>query len=463
VPVISLILDRLWGDRYSTPWVIVRTALKLIACASAAWLIHWSVERKLLPTSATFKHTFGEAVNRALDQEVNVCRLRPVRLIIDSADGARSVSYRVDRSAERKLGDECVGKVKDEPAGRSAGQRVKATALDATYIYLTEYPYFGLARTRLRDTIDVVMRRIELVAFNKEEDGDVKLCTETVVRLSAEDCAQSERVRYALNKDPDVGEAFGAVYWAALLLGFIQWATLSLFLLAFVDSAGLFARWLFLRSKLEGLMDPFDQVQYEQTAKALEREDVVNILDKFGIATWRASTHMKGQSPAQLQVGMRTILRDYRDHLLDSASTKQEGLDLLGDSILKIAFFGTVLGIGLALFEATKLDASDALSRLSTKADMYAGIGIGFGATMVGIVLSIVAGLMRSALSQRWSDTIERGYRVVLDFYEKNPFAAALDPPPLPSGKAKSMGALETALTLVGILALAFVLYLVFR
>src|SRR5262249_18521208 len=122
-----------------------------------------------------------------------------------------------------------------------------------------------------------------------------------------------------------------------------------------------------------------------------------------------------GLGPASKEEVVSTV-ESYRVYLLDDAASRQEPLETLGDTMLKLAFLGTVYGISVALFSARGLDTADPITKLAAKAAMYSGIGVGFGTTLVGIFLSIVAAQMRSNLSTAWAGEIGAAYRLILDF-----------------------------------------------
>jgi hypothetical protein len=111
-----------------------------------------------------------------------------------------------------------------------------------------------------------------------------------------------------------------------------------------------------------------------------------------------------------------STLEGYRRYLLDAAVARQEPLETLGDTMLKLAFMGTVYGISKALFAARGLDTANPVLKLLAKAEMYSGIGTGFGTTLTGIILSILAAQSRSVLFGAWSEKIGRVYELVLDF-----------------------------------------------
>jgi hypothetical protein len=65
---------------------------------------------------------------------------------------------------------------------------------------------------------------------------------------------------------------------------------------------------------------------------------------------------------------------------------------------------------------------------------MYAGIGMGFGATLVGIALSILAAKLRTGLSAAWLAGIDRAWREATTFYDINYRGAAAIPQPAVPG-----------------------------
>lgn len=126
-------------------------------------------------------------------------------------------------------------------------------------------------------------------------------------------------------------------------------------------------------------------------------------------AQWNASN-------GWLSTEVISSIESYRQHLVADATGKQEALETLGDSMLKLAFMGTVYGISSALFSARALDTADPTLKLLAKAEMYSGIGVGFGTTLTGILLSIIAGQLRSFLNGAWSEKIGQAYEVVGNF-----------------------------------------------
>jgi hypothetical protein len=267
-----------------------------------------------------------------------------------------------------------------------------------------------------------------------------------------------------------------AIRNGALLLGFVQWLTLAVFFYALLETLGLSLRWLMPPSFLANNYGPSSPV----TTYATLYQDVAQTTDMRVRAYF--DTFMEMGTVVALngsRADVRSSLRNLRDHLVEHAVSKEDLLDMLGDTMLKIAFMGTVFGIGTALYYARDLDVADPLLRLTAKSQMYAGIGMGFGATLVGIALSVAAAKFRHALSEAWSRKIDDGWMDASDFFERfpgysNTFGQApggaaakplgagqppvtLNPPPIiPPGQAAPL--IDKLIVGVGVVALLAVL-----
>jgi hypothetical protein len=323
----------------------------------------------------------------------------------------------------------------------------------------------GVSHPQVKDSLHVLVRRAEKVWQGRQKQ-ELLLCSESRRPLSAPDCANTEAARVAIERQ-DAGLTLGGhlagIKLGSLILGPWQWLTLSAFLFALVETVGLWSRWVkapsfvspFVDKGLEEKLSPNDRKEFERALAKASTRRVRSLVDRFLEKALSPST-----TPAESR------LRNFRDMQVDECVSRLDTLEAVGDTMLKIAFMGTVFGIGTALFAARDLDASDPLLRLVAKSNMYAGIGMGFGATLVGILLSILAAKSRAWLSGEWLSSIDDAWRRSMMFYDGNYGGHAI-PPVVPgvtsarveyldrekSASDKAIDAILTTLGYVGILA----------
>lgn len=297
-----------------------------------------------------------------------------------------------------------------------------------------------VSHPKVKDSTHVFLRRIEGAWKGNDTEGETRLCSESRRTLDPKFCGVTEKFRRnieGLENQPKAKliKHLDAVQKWAMLFGLIQCATLAVFIFLLVEAAGLTARWLRAPSFVEeyvarGILDRLkegDKHNFEARLEVASRARVRAFVDRF-----LEKALSKSATPAEIR------LRNFRDMLMDDCMSRLDVLEMLGDTMLKISFLGTVFGIGRALFEARDLDAAEPLIRLGAKSEMYAGIGMGFGATMVGILLSIIAAKLRSALSGAWTSAIDRAWREASVFYDLNygsgefPAVPGVNPIPTP-------------------------------
>lgn len=338
--------------------------------------------------------------------------------------------------------------------------------------------HFGLiSEGHIEESTDTLLRRLELALFNGPavHASEIKLCAGTRTLLSGPQCGVTGWVGYLLGAEtaelvvpPAASTAaatpaaeapaapaaeapvaaaaatqateelkrntiltrlIGDLRIASMFVGPVQFGTLAIFCYALLETLGLWLRWVAPGDRLRFALGP---TQMADTVKVLGKSRVLSISDRMMIAAMRVvkRTTDEPKQPRQRAAGgvppegstdeltpdteFVEVLSSYRDYLHEEAVGRQDALEMLGDTMLKLAFLGTVYGISAALFSARGLDTADPILRLSTKAAMYAGIGLGFGTTILGIACSIVAAIFRTNLAASWSNEIGAAYQRIL-------------------------------------------------
>jgi len=254
---------------------------------------------------------------------------------------------------------------------------------------------------------------------------EMKLCTGTEKLLAAGPCTVTTTIGDLIappGKQEGLDYLLSRLRFGAMILGVIQFGTLLIFVYTVAEMIGLRWRWVRPKDIL------FDVTFTDAGARLMPKEDlnkeitrlnqrrVHGIGDRLyrrGIAAGLGDESWERSSETSDIV---ETVESYRVFLLDDAIARQDFLETLGDTMLKLAFLGTIYGISSSLFSARGLDTADPIVKLLAKADMYAGIGLGFGATFVGIVFSIIAAQMRTNLGAAWAGRIATAYRLILDF-----------------------------------------------
>lgn len=401
-----MILDFFWGPEVGWLRSLSRLAIKILAAASIAWLFHQFVAVPLFFPDKV--DGFAEGINKSLcdagvDAKVEISRTTTRLEYTVSHHSCRGEPPPPGRAGE-----------KSEPGQATA----PSPPLAEKGAFYDLEPIWGVAHPRLMDSIDVLLRRTEVV-WRGNPGQEKLLCAESRKLLDPSSCniIENLRQRRLIAGDVALVQHLQHVRWGAFLLGPIQLLTLAVFLFAVIETAGLLVRWLWAPSYVASLVDkgsrvPLeldDRTTFDKNLEAASKQRVRAFVDRF---------LEKALSPST--TAAETRLRNYRDMLVDDCATHIDMLEMLGDTMLKIAFLGTVFGIGNSLFEARNLDAADPLIRLEAKSAMYAGIGMGFGATLVGIFLSIIAAKLRTGLSAAWLAGVDRAWREATTFYDTN-------------------------------------------
>jgi hypothetical protein len=445
--------DFLWGNDVGTGREIARLALKVCFSLALAWMLH-----ELLARSVFFQRVdptpMANHVNRLLCSNGI-----PVKITIwwEQQSNFDALAYTLRRHECPSVGTDARNTAADNAGAQSqsiAAQQAQAEPSDdgqpgvqngvqgasnsGDFYRLWEQV---VTHPQVTDSIHVLVRRVEQV-WRSKPGQDVLLCAESRKPLPATDCARTEAFRKALEHTQDqatdasaannqlthpklsIDDHLRKIKLGSLVLGPWQWLTLGAFFFASLEVLGLWSRWVHPKSYVSklvsgGLETPLsmeDRASFEKHLAIASSTRVRGLVDRF---------LEKGLSPSRTPAESR--LRNFRDMLIDDCVSRVDTLESIGDTMLKIAFMGTVFGIGTALFAARSLDAADPLIRLVAKSEMYAGIGMGFGATLVGIFLSILAAKLRAWLSSSWLSAIDDAWRRATMFYDAN-FGSSVEP-----------------------------------
>jgi hypothetical protein len=448
-------IDFLWGDRPPLTQAL-RFVLKLLTVLVVALVIHegltwWSLSPGWInskPLLESFKNanTYLEKITPAAD--LNVARLSiclDAKPVIDG--GCKETQFTSDENYA--IGYRVV----------DAKNPLRTFAQGTIYHVKPVIPLVSVAH--IRESIDTLLRKIELVAFNGTDKPitEVKLCNGTrTLELSA-NCNTTKQIGEALGtasagifakssvakSEDNLQGLIDSVRFSSLFIGPIQFGTFFVFLYAVLETLGLWLRWVAPRDRLfdtvvnEGKPEKpaeADEATAGGTVNGNSKAGYQSILrprplpgaldealssprrsagDRLYLVDLKAAGNVPNSPPATPEEFI-SIHSSYRDYLQEEAISRQDFLETLGDTMLKLAFLGTVYGISAALFAARGLDTADPILRLATKADMYSGIGVGFGTTLLGILLSIIAAQLRTVLASTWSGRIGVAYQLILDF-----------------------------------------------
>jgi hypothetical protein len=499
---VDSVIDFMWGDQ---PGHIasLKLVLKLAATVLIALAVHQAFARASLSIDpdkegAALVEAFGNA-NAVLK------RIHPVPDVKVGEASAEYLSLCFDAKPAVKSGG-CFEPQYDKNQTYAAGYQILAHAGGKSMIVAkgTIYevvPELGwISTAHIRESIDTLLRKVELVAFNGTDKPitEVKLCNGTRTLEVSPNCNETKRIGEALGAsrsgiftatnvaivDPNLQTLVDRVRLRSLFIGPIQLGTLCIFLFAALETFGLWLRWvapadkLFanlntrknpsrslwrraissarsLRTSTSTSKEGETAVSAEQPTGAKPANSAVELPavgntdntgrppfagrslliprplpealdqvlasrirspgDQLYLVDLKAAADVPFSPPAT-QEEFVSVHSSYRDYLQEDAIARQDFLETLGDTMLKLAFLGTVYGISSALFSARGLDTADPILRLATKADMYSGIGVGFGATLLGILLSIIAAQLRTVLASAWAGKIGLAYQLILDF-----------------------------------------------
>jgi hypothetical protein len=323
----------------------------------------------------------------------------------------------------------------DAPASSDAGNEdTEARALEPLTLPVVVRSNRDLAYfVSVEHSIHSVMRQYEALVFNEEGTpfSAMRLCEGTRRILPPEECEVSQMIEDNLGVLVD--DVSNGALPATLLLGPIQF--LTLFTFVFIGYRVLGIRLLDTSSRSVFLDMPKQEGDTESHARLSEMDEAElrDRIDHFKALTQKSvrddmiahailfrQYQMKSRAPmtatrdeeGRLQ---SPTLDGFRDVLLEEADTAIAPLESVNETMLKLAFIGTIIGIALALVTARSLDAANPVDEILTKAGMFAAIGSAFGTTLFGVALSIAAAFMIQSASDRWRNQITSSYRVALE------------------------------------------------
>jgi hypothetical protein len=297
-------------------------------------------------------------------------------------------------------------------------------------------------RVDIRASLDSLLRSLEAKAYASAQSGSqYELCAGTRELADPKVCEATETFRSILvtkHSGTSFESTVDRARFAALLIGPIQSGTIAVFSFAMLQILGLWLRYVvpgptLYKEVAENGVVRFSKLEPDAKDLAVTQFSTSRVRSLGDSLYARVHTSAHGQEKLEngqkgTQSGDETssngvgtketataTLESYRTYLEDDAASRQGLIEVLGDTMLKLAFLGTVFGISSALYSARGLDTADPLMKLVAKSEMYSGIGVGFGATLVGITLSITTGLARAGLARSWSRKISTAYRLILD------------------------------------------------
>lgn len=286
-------------------------------------------------------------------------------------------------------------------------------------------------------SIDILLRDIERFVGNENPDdvANLRLCAGTRTLLGQEICSVTEQLRRCLSGDASciasgdasIKNVIESRRWAALLLGLIQYVCLTIFIFILLQIVGFWFAFVDRKPVLIALrhdgiepINPLVPAQvdmqgndlianpaFQEARASYEALRIRSNLDQIYVHTFvRESAHIPETSDVHA----------FRQFMIERVSAQIGQLEKLADSILKLAFAGTIIGIAQALFAARDLDTANPIERLSVKAEMFAGIGVAFGTTLFGLGLVLLLDRAMIWLKTVWEGDIARSFQLVLDF-----------------------------------------------
>lgn len=292
----------------------------------------------------------------------------------------------------------------------------------------------------IQHSVHSITRQIEAVAFNEPGTpaSALKLCAGTRRALGRDECQVGAQIEEAIGAL--IRPAINDARWATLLLGPIQLITIALFFFVNLEAFGRLRRYALLDITLLEEVEGKDgksrfelpkEQDLDRRIQTFNASNTTSIMDEM-IAYAILSKHQK-QAMAVQQVATDELdggpplpaghtdvakvatLEGFRDNMVGEAEAKIEPLESMNETMMKLAFIGTVIGIGMALMTARSLDAANPVDEMLTKAAMFGAIGSAFGTTLLGVSLSIVASTTIQTVSGKWLGRIYDAFRTAVD------------------------------------------------
>lgn len=421
------VLDWLWGDTAGFASVL-RGAMKVVTAIAVALTLH----QVLLHWYFAPNPDHWQALQKQID-DVNVLLADQKKAL----KGEPTIRICLFGSWPIEKHRRCEGEIEPITGLGYIVLRNGEAPTDVTprrFFYMHE-SVLAASEIRIQASLQMLLRDIERQALNDASASDISLtlCVGTREMPGDDGCKVMAEIRRKL-ADPKMGldALIDHVRVVALFFGPFHFITFAVFIFALMETVGLYYRWVrpvpTLYKVDDGELKPVDEAITK--VSAFTKASVQSIGDKLFYQALQTakragdkqrSLDSSGGRPsvaneAITEVEVMSGVESYRHHLIDDASSRQEHLETLGDTMLKLAFMGTVYGISAALFAARQLDTADPVEKLLAKAEMYSGIGVGFGTTLTGIILSIIAAQGRSIVSGAWFYQIGRAYDLLAIF-----------------------------------------------
>ena len=456
------VINLIYGPLSGLP-KLIRRMLKLVACGALGLLVHWYLLSMLL--------NFEE--DKISQLKVLQARILSVEHQINAFKFEFCVSPAYSKGVDIPACDNNQDEYRDVILGFNISENGGAVSNNVILAHAALFTKSLVDSPKIVHSQHSLSRAVERIAFNptNQRASAVRLCEGTARKLDDTQCQAMNKIREE-GLDPLIGNYFISKFRIfTLLFGDIQWLTISLFLFGLSEVFGRYLRWvspkptLYNRSTTDG-ENRVEPVQDFETAldnysKAPLRSIPDRMADRAAVGAGVFSTAAgAGAAPPASNSASETSLEGYRDFLDAEAEANMESLHTTNELVLKLAFAGTIWGIGSALFSARSLDVSDPVLKVLAKADMFGSIGTAFGTTLLGVILSAILSVFLQSLSSSWSQKINRSYLEALNLRDQlrgTHVDPALKPPIPPPQKADFLTILGgLVILLIAVLALYF-------
>lgn len=350
------------------------------------------------------------------------------KAVSDTNGRLKAAGISVEICLERpKSGSNCPGDV--EPS-KYAATWLALTVVDkdrkgVPVVFAQAHPTALVSNPEIVNSIHSFSRIVEKAHQGKEKGStsDLKLCAGSLKVLDEKTCTE---INAALDPLRKIIEA--DLHWIrilCLMFGIIQYLVLAVFVYILIESIGVRRR-LFSPTDVFFVTvsepDPNSGVPHPQI-KLIDPADFPAAVGEYNKRRYRSAgdrllarilqpSPVTGTAPT---AAPSSVIEAFREYEISEPDGALSSLDVVNEAMLKLAFVGTIWGIGSALFLVRDLDSLDPVARIVTKSGMFAGIGTGFGTTMVGVLFSILASLYIQSISERWEDLVNAYYRVILN------------------------------------------------
>lgn len=415
------VINLIYGPLTGLP-KLIRRMLKLIACGALGWLAHWALLSTLL----------------AFDED-KIQQLEALEAGISAiADMGNAFTFEFCMSPDYSKGadisacDYNTDEYRDVILGFNVSENGDAVTSNVILAHASLFPASIVDSPKIVHSQHSLSRAIERIAFNptNQRASAIRLCEGTARKLDDTQCQAMNKIREE-GLDPLIGNYFVSNFRIfTLLFGDIQWLTISLFLFGLSEVFGRYLRWvspkptLYKRSTTDGENRVEPVQDFETALKNYSKAPLRSIPDRMadraavGAGVFSTAASAGVAAPASNSAS-ETSLEGYRDFLDAEAEANMESLHTTNELVLKLAFAGTIWGIGSALFSARSLDVSDPVLKVLAKADMFGSIGTAFGTTLLGVILSAFLSVFLQSLSSSWSHKINRSYLEALNLRDQ--------------------------------------------